>query len=70
MPAESFEVKDHLNHRYFHKRAFYLAHLAAHLRKRPEIAEVTFGNAQGSVVHAAYLFGIFLYVVHVCVRSV
>jgi len=47
MPAATFQPKDHLNHRYFHKRALYLAHLAAHLRGRPEIAEVTFGHAQG-----------------------
>lgn len=34
MPACSFERKDHLNHRYFAKRALYLAALAAELAKQ------------------------------------
>ncbi|KAL9089368.1 MAG: hypothetical protein Q9159_002584 [Coniocarpon cinnabarinum] len=29
MPAAMFTAKDHLDHRYFHKRAFYLARIAA-----------------------------------------
>ncbi|KAI9221809.1 Nrap protein-domain-containing protein [Blastocladiella britannica] len=32
MPSALFQAKDHLNHRYFHKRAFYLAHAASLLQ--------------------------------------
>lgn len=50
MPAETFQPKDHLNHRYSHKRAHYLAHLAAHLRECDGIAEVQYAWAQGSLL--------------------
>lgn len=50
MPAETFQPKDHLNHRYFHKRAFYLAHLAAHLRSSEDFVSVEFAWAQGSLL--------------------
>ncbi|ORZ30606.1 Nrap protein-domain-containing protein [Catenaria anguillulae PL171] len=33
MPASLFQPKDHLNHRYFHKRSFYLAHVASELSR-------------------------------------
>ncbi|QDS71339.1 hypothetical protein FKW77_002204 [Venturia effusa] len=36
MPPDLFERKDYLNHRYFHKRAFYLACLAAGIKSRKE----------------------------------
>ncbi|KAJ1502808.1 hypothetical protein HMI54_008658, partial [Coelomomyces lativittatus] len=32
MPKVLYQPKDHLNHRYFHKRSFYLAHLASELQ--------------------------------------
>ncbi|KAI9164211.1 U3 snoRNP protein [Blastocladiella emersonii ATCC 22665] len=32
MPSDLFQPKDHLNYRYFHKRAFYLAHAASILK--------------------------------------
>ena len=31
---ECLQAKDHLNYRYLHKRALYLCHVAAHLRKK------------------------------------
>lgn len=34
MPSSIFQEKDYLNHRYFHKRAFYLACLAAGIQNR------------------------------------
>ncbi|KAL4426966.1 hypothetical protein ABPG77_009527 [Micractinium sp. CCAP 211/92] len=37
MPPACFDNKDQLNHRYHAKRALYLAHLAAALRKHPEL---------------------------------
>ncbi|KAE9975391.1 hypothetical protein BLS_002620 [Venturia inaequalis] len=36
MPPDLFERKDYLNHRYFHKRAYYLACLAAGIRSCKE----------------------------------
>eukprot|EP00038_Savillea_parva_P031344 m.85330 g.85330 ORF g.85330 m.85330 type:complete len:1166 (-) comp9627_c0_seq2:2267-5764(-) len=50
MPSETFQPKDHLNHRYFHKRALYLAHLAAHFRRCPEIADVQYSWGHGSLL--------------------
>lgn len=35
MPRMCFDEKDHLNHRYFARRAQYLGELATALRKRP-----------------------------------
>lgn len=35
MPKALFQEKDHLNYRYFHKRAFFLANIAAALKKLP-----------------------------------
>lgn len=47
MPAECFQPKDHLNYRYWHKRAYYLATLARHLRKIPSLSHVVFSTMQG-----------------------
>lgn len=45
MPSSLFQEKDHLNYRYFHKRAFYLATLAAALTasKKQTGVEVEYG---------------------------
>lgn len=40
MPAACFDSKDQLNHRYFAKRALYLAHVAAALRGHPQLSGV------------------------------
>ncbi|KAL7747928.1 U3 snoRNP protein [Sorochytrium milnesiophthora] len=37
MPSSLFQQKDHLNHRYFHKRAFYLAVVAVFLSNLPHV---------------------------------
>lgn len=50
MPAETFQSKDHLNHRYFLKRNLYLAHLAAVVRKSAVFAEVIYSWAQGDAL--------------------
>jgi hypothetical protein len=41
MPRACFDEKDHLNHRYFARRAQYLGHLAAALRKHVAFKQVT-----------------------------
>ncbi|KAI9228167.1 MAG: Nrap protein-domain-containing protein [Piptocephalis tieghemiana] len=38
MPEDLFREKDRLNHRYFHKRAYYLAEVAAALAKSDQLA--------------------------------
>lgn len=40
MPAACFDSKDQLNHRYFAKRALYLAHVAAALKGHPQLSSV------------------------------
>ena len=35
-------MKDHLNYRYFHKRALYLCHIAASLKKEKVLTNVKF----------------------------
>ncbi|KAJ3020011.1 UNVERIFIED_CONTAM: hypothetical protein HDU68_010401 [Siphonaria sp. JEL0065] len=42
MPNSMFTEKDHINNRYFYKRAYYLAVIAAALRKKPEFANISF----------------------------
>lgn len=37
MPEHLFESKDYLNYRYFHKRAYYLASIAAGLQANPDL---------------------------------
>ncbi|KAK9241016.1 Nrap protein [Lipomyces kononenkoae] len=37
MPKSIFHEKDILNYRYFHKRAFYLAYIASHLRSQSDL---------------------------------
>ncbi|CAL8472362.1 g11905 [Coccomyxa elongata] len=41
MPRACFDEKDHLNHRYFARRAQYLGELAAALRKTPSFRQVS-----------------------------
>ena len=41
MPRACFDEKDHLNHRYFARRAQYLGELAAVLRKTPAFRQVS-----------------------------
>lgn len=41
MPKSIFDDKDYLNHRYYHKRAYYLACIAAGLRKSLDSKELT-----------------------------
>ncbi|PWN29957.1 Nrap protein [Jaminaea rosea] len=46
MPSSLFQEKDHMNYRYFHKRAFYLAVVAAAISTSEELrgVQVTFGG--------------------------
>ncbi|XP_065909651.1 nucleolar protein 6-like [Dysidea avara] len=37
IPQECLQAKDHLNYRYFHKRALYLCHIAAVLKKEKQL---------------------------------
>eukprot|EP00041_Stephanoeca_diplocostata_P025918 m.690451 g.690451 ORF g.690451 m.690451 type:complete len:1159 (+) comp22850_c1_seq1:187-3663(+) len=48
MPAAMFQAKDHINHRYAHKRAFFLAHIAAHLKKSSQFSGISFAYSQGN----------------------
>ncbi|KAI9364891.1 Nrap protein [Zopfochytrium polystomum] len=41
MPDEMFQDKDHVNYRYFHKRAFYLAVLASVIRRNAKVVPVS-----------------------------
>ena len=41
MPRACFDEKDHLNHRYFARRAQYLGELAAALRKSPSFRQLS-----------------------------
>ena len=41
MPRACFDEKDHLNGRYFARRAQYLGELAAALRKKPSFMQVS-----------------------------
>jgi len=47
MPAECFQPKDHLNYRYWHKRAYYLATIVRALRKHPSLSDLSFNTLQG-----------------------
>ncbi|GAO48189.1 Nrap protein [Saitoella complicata NRRL Y-17804] len=51
MPSEIFQDKDYLNHRYFYKRACYLASLAAGIRKadKKSAFNIEFANLNGDV---------------------
>ncbi|KAJ3076416.1 hypothetical protein HDU98_003279 [Podochytrium sp. JEL0797] len=42
MPSSIFTEKDHINNRYFNKRAYYLAVIAAALRKNPQFENLSF----------------------------
>ena len=47
---ECLQAKDHLNYRYLHKRALYLCHVAAHLRRKKRgcgLKRVGFGLSHG-----------------------
>lgn len=48
MPSSLFQEKDHLNFRYFHKRAFYLAVLASALSSATELGVETEYQLEGS----------------------
>ncbi|KAJ3034324.1 hypothetical protein HDU99_010718, partial [Rhizoclosmatium hyalinum] len=37
-----FQEKDHVNNRYFYKRSYYLAVIAAALRKNPQFSNISF----------------------------
>lgn len=48
---ECLQAKDHLNYRYFHKRALYLSIIAGHLRKKRKthgLQAVKFSLAAGN----------------------
>lgn len=48
MPSSLFQEKDHVNHRYFHKRAYYIACLAAGIREANDLnVDVKFGFQDG-----------------------
>lgn len=48
LPSSLFQDKDFVNHRYFHKRAYYLACLAAGIKEAEELSvEVKFGLQDG-----------------------
>lgn len=52
MPASIFEEKDFLNYRYFYKRAYYLACIAAGLQgTSPEEFTLKFENLNGNSLH-------------------
>ncbi|TPX44398.1 hypothetical protein CcCBS67573_g10412, partial [Chytriomyces confervae] len=42
MPDSIFTEKDHINNRYFNKRAYYLAVIAAALKSKPNFARISF----------------------------
>ncbi|CAM9481846.1 unnamed protein product [Lampetra planeri] len=48
MPMGSLQPKDHLNQRYLHKRALYLAHLAAHLADKPGVGDLRYTLARAA----------------------
>eukprot|EP00040_Diaphanoeca_grandis_P016705 m.86493 g.86493 ORF g.86493 m.86493 type:complete len:1260 (-) comp25975_c0_seq1:66-3845(-) len=50
MPNDLFQPKDHLNHRYTCKRAFYLATVAAKLKKDKILGDVSFSHAEGNIL--------------------
>lgn len=48
MPSSLFQEKDYVNHRYFHKRAYYIACLAAGIREANDLnVDVKFGLQDG-----------------------
>ncbi|ODM18328.1 hypothetical protein SI65_06199 [Aspergillus cristatus] len=48
MPSSLFQEKDYVNHRYFHKRAYYIACLAAGIREANDLnVDVRFGFQDG-----------------------
>jgi U3 small nucleolar RNA-associated protein 22 len=47
MPQSSFQEKDYLGHRYFHKRALYLCRLAGHLKASGLCKKVVFTDFRG-----------------------
>jgi Nrap protein domain 1 len=52
MPASIFQEKDFLNYRYFYKRAYYLACIAAGLQgTSPEVFTLKFENLNGNSLH-------------------
>uniref|UniRef100_A0A7M4FBZ1 Nucleolar protein 6 n=1 Tax=Crocodylus porosus TaxID=8502 RepID=A0A7M4FBZ1_CROPO len=48
MPREIFQDKDHLNQRYYRKRALYLAHIAQHLAKKQLFGSIKFAYANSN----------------------
>lgn len=52
MPASILEEKDYLNHRYFYKRAYYLACIAAGIQEdKTEAFDLSFENMHGNDLH-------------------
>ena len=52
MPASILEEKDYLNHRYFYKRAYYLACIAAGIQEdKAEAFDLSFENMHGNDLH-------------------
>lgn len=51
MPKDLFESKDYLNYRYFYKRAFYLASLAAGIQTEKDLPiKMTYEYLHGDVL--------------------
>ncbi|KXJ89432.1 Nrap protein, partial [Microdochium bolleyi] len=48
MPASMFQDKDYLNMRYFYKRAYYIAYLAAGIAELAEPADVVYEHLNGN----------------------
>lgn len=52
MPSSIFQEKDYLNYRYFYKRAYYLAYIAAGLQEKvKDEFELTFEYLHGNTLH-------------------
>lgn len=48
MPSDMFQEKDYLDYRYFYRRAFYIAHIAAALKATGNNMEVTYSYLSGN----------------------
>ncbi|RPB25655.1 Nrap protein [Terfezia boudieri ATCC MYA-4762] len=56
MPSSLFQEKDYLNYRYFHKRAFYLASLAAGIHEANDFrCNISFGLLNGDALRPVLL---------------
>lgn len=54
MPASIFQDKDYLNYRYFYKRAYYLACIAAGLNTQDDLS-ISFNHLDGNTLQPILL---------------